>query len=267
MKIFHVLWIALALLAGCANPARIAARVCDRLETSESLGVHSTQTVSFVKTFCVGDFVQSPQCAVASANALHVVVDINSTMYPSAFDTTFQKEGSHQPDLTISLGMVSGSPQLTERSWYPDENGEGMYREETYPTQHPSGVDELESEYSLFDTLPTNVCATAEFYRNWLGQESPQVNSWRRNIAEAQLVDVGYWIGKNRVYYNVYHLVREVYDTPRDNGGPGRQRRIDHYYVDLMTSRLVGWVSEYTDAVYSKKASYMVVERLYEYSN
>lgn len=242
--------------------AGIGQRVGKRLASEKKLVVNSTQKVSFVQLPSSGqqDQLCEPKEAIKVSDATSVSVRVTSEMTQTSMKTTFQKDGSEQPDLILELLVHNGVPMCRETHWYTEQKG---YLEGTpYPIVDRSGVDELRTEHSIFASIQAKgvpVCALAEFYFTWLGQNSTQIRFFR----DVMLGNASFVRKETRDGNLVYHLVRIRWDD-KDERSHGICK--DHFWV-TSDFRLVAWDSEFTDAQFGNYVSYMVVERAYTYSN
>ena len=144
-------------------------------------------------------------------------------------------------------------PTITERQWYPVWN---KYREAVYPAPQPDGITDWGIQPCLFDEIKIYVCASAEFFKTWLGA-SWQADSFKSMLAESTHVEMCEYQGEA-----AFCLTRPCHEKQEAN----RYRsRVDTFWITQDKQRLLGWRSEGVDIRYGEFVGYLVVDRHYNY--
>jgi hypothetical protein len=155
------------------DPAELAARMRAYLAGLDELTVDSRQRVSYLNLDdLTPEELAAPEKNAVKAMQMHpdkvvsVDVRIHAEMTPDSFTVTVWRGNEERPVAINSLALRDGVPFITERQWHLIL---GDYREVSYPSPHPYGYDDATLESVLFGEIPSRVCATAEFFRTWLG--------------------------------------------------------------------------------------------------
>ncbi len=244
--------------------AGIAQNVTRSLAYKRALTVRSVQTVSFGRESLTGQSaeesdrsIRDPRTALASLPHTTIQVDLESVMTQTSMRATFKRPSSDQAEMILELTTKDGQPMFQETHWYADRQG---YLPGTpYEIAIRSGVEELKIDHAMWNEIQVQgapVCALAEFFYTWLGQESLFVSGQREIISQSTMVSIEHRDGEA-----LFHLIRPCYD---DKEEASLNIRVDHFFF-TMDFKLVAWNSLYTSARFGKRLSYMVVDRSYSY--
>lgn len=255
--------------AGCQRYTYLPAELAEKFRTSlaslDRLEVRSEQRVSYLRREIDperDDGGQGPQRSALAAIADHkdevaaVDVRIWATMTRDSYLVRMWKGEMSQPVTEVSLTVDDGVPTIVERQWYPVLDD---YRTTKYPSPHRCGYDDPTLPSSLFEELKTNVCATAEFFQRWLGDDSNEADGLRDIVALATLVPVQAETYRGK---RAYRLKRQPYE--RDEPELYRSG-LQTFWIDAESYLLVGWRSENVSIHHDDYAAYLVVERHYDY--
>lgn len=261
--------LSVAVGAGCQSntytPTELAEKFRSSLASLDNLEVRSEQRVSYLRRKIDperDDGGRGPQRSALAAIADHkdevaaVDVRIWASMTRDSYLVKMWKGEMSQPVTEVSLTVDEGVPTIVERQWYPVLDD---YRTAKYPSPHRCGYDDPRLPSSLFDGLTTNVCATAEFFQRWLGDDSNEADGLKKIVARATLVPVQAETYRGK---RTYRLKRQVYE--RDEPELYRSG-LQTFWIDAESYLLVGWRSENVSIQYDDHAGYLVVERHYDY--
>lgn len=240
------------------EPKDIADQFRARLANTRALTVESKQRISTVKRTLASTTIETSERDAEAAMAgkddvTRVNVRINAEMTKNSFHIKMWKEGLEQIATELSLARVDGVPTMTERHWYPVLND---YRTATYPSERPDGIGDLAIQSCIFSDMPTKVCATAEFFGNWLG-ESWQSDIFQQNISQAEFV-------REELYNEkpAYCFKKIAYQGESDTG---YQSRVDWYWVCPERHLLLAWRYDLVSVRPGLYAAYLIRQGDYEY--
>lgn len=247
------------------TPAALAEKLRTRLASLEHLDVRAEQRVSYLRREIDpqrGDAGQGPQRNALAAIADHkdevaaVDVRISASMTRDSYLVKIWKSEMSQPVTEVLLTTDDGVPTIVERQWYPVLDD---YRTAKYASPYRTGYDDPALQSCLFQELETSVCATAEFFHTWLGDDTYQADSFQQIVALATLVPVEAETYRGK---RTYRLKRQAYQIDE----PERYLScFQTFWIDAESYLLVGWRTELVDIQYDDHAAYQVVERHYDY--
>lgn len=247
------------------TPAVLAEKLRTSLASLEHLDVRAEQRVSYLcrgTDAGGGDDGRGPQLNAMVAIADHkdevlaVDVRISASMTRDSYVVKMWKGEMSQPITEVFLTTDDAVPTIVERQWYPVLDD---YRTAKYVSPHRTGYDDPVLQSCLFQELETSVCATAEFFHTWLGDDSYQADAFQQIVALATLVPAQSEMYQGR---STYRVVRQAYE--RDEPELYRSN-LQTFWIDSESYLLVGWRTELVDIQYDDHAAYQVVERHYDY--
>jgi len=244
------------------TPKQLAERMRKYLVGLDKLRVESEQRVSYLRLENMPPEALPdgpPRDARAAMEmfpdrVVSVDVRIVADMTHDGYTVTMWRGEEERPISIVTLAPKDGVPYVTERQWYPVLND---YRELSRPSPHPFGYDDPAIQSGLFSSIDDRVCATAEFFRTWLGESvvgegHHEIVGWANIIRDAEAQQAG-----------CIRLHRPVYEDNEQN----KYLKSDQYFLVRSEPPLLReWSSNKVALHFDRHLfKYMIVERRYRY--